>query len=126
MALGDSITAGLLATSSRNLGPQLASRGEQSSFQRVSVAAIDEYRGVSYPTGNDPGAISIASIMSHYSPNMTGISYGHHPTIVCPGGKCERPEQDGLNMAVSGSLAKDMFGQVQGELTVRRTAFSWW
>lgn len=120
MALGDSITAGLLAKSTR-AGPlhhlHAVDDGAQLSFQPASnsvLPRLDEYRGVSYSTGNDPGAISIASILLHYSPNLTGASIGHHPPVKCVGPVCERPEGDGLNAAVSGSLADSLFAQVEG------------
>ncbi len=129
MALGDSISAGLFAKSTREgplsrpspPPPSLHVADEQqlplgSKPILSSLIAIDEYRGVSYPTGNDPGAITIASILSRYSPNLTGVSTGHHPPITCVGPVCQRPEGDGLNVAVSGSLSASLLGQVRDYL----------
>ena len=55
------------------------------------------------------------SILSHYSPNLTGSSIGHHIPATCPGPRCnKRPKEDGLNAAVSGSMAKSLVAQVRG------------
>ena len=123
MALGDSITAGLLAKSSRDPVPtrsfSLLLNDEQLPLHtKPSIA--DEYRGVSYTTGYDPGAITIASILSHYSPNITGASVGHHPPIACTRPWCDDTfDKDGLNAAVSGSVAASLIRQVSGALKQR-------
>lgn len=123
MALGDSITAGLLARGSRSssacsgpspLGPQ---RPLLPSFD------IQEYRGLSYPIGSDPGAITVPQILRHFSPSaeeIPGSSKGKHPPVACLNGWsikgcAERPEEDGLNAAVSGSVSAALLRQVEGE-----------
>lgn len=73
-----------------------------------------EYRGLSYSTGLDPGAISLASILSHYT-NLTGGSTGSHLPATCPAAACGLRERDGLNAAVSGSVARGLRAQVDGE-----------
>lgn len=78
---------------------------------------------MSYPIGNDPGAITVATILSHYSPSLTGVSTGHHPTVDCFGPRCtDRLAEDGLNAAISGSMAKSLVGQVQGKFALPREA----
>ena len=87
MALGDSITAGLLAKSTRRQGLSLPlTSHDQIPMQPEPVRGIAEDRGVSYAIGNDPGAITIPSILSHYTPNLVGVSLGSRKPILRVGG----------------------------------------
>lgn len=114
MALGDSITAGFLAKSPRDADIITDSLQHAQSTFDFRSSILNEYRGVSYPIGNDEGAITIASILSHYSPNLTGVSIGHHPVGSDKRKNEDQLRKDGLNVAVSGSKAKDLIGQVRG------------
>ncbi|WVW81292.1 hypothetical protein I302_103283 [Kwoniella bestiolae CBS 10118] len=139
MAMGDSITAGLLARGSRDdYTPSVSERTNQYRQRPFDLGVgripeIAEWRGISYPIGSDEGAITIPTILQHYSKpegkgNITGVSTGHHPPISCLGIGCAaHPEEDGLNAAISGSLSKSLIGQVKDylipkmiELEVRR------
>lgn len=73
-----------------------------------------EYPGLSYPTGLDPDAVSLASIFSHYT-NLTGGSTGHHLPVSCASKLCGKGQKDGLNAAVSGSTARSLQEQVTGK-----------
>lgn len=70
---------------------------------------------MSYPTGLDSGIVSIASILSHYT-NLTGGSTGSHLPATCPATACGFRARDGLNAAVSGSMARNLRAQVDREL----------
>ncbi|TYJ57438.1 hypothetical protein B9479_001754 [Cryptococcus floricola] len=121
MALGDSISAGLLArpsrTSSSSVLPQIP-------FLPKSVD-IQEYRGVSYPIGSDPGAVTIPNILSHFitssseqGTKVQGGSTGHHPPVAClqsfgVRGCMPRPDEDGLNAAISGSVSASLLRQAE-------------
>ena len=107
MAMGDSITGAFLAKAP---WPQSA----LDSQHPLSAMGSFEDRGVSYPIGGDPGAITIATILEHYS-NVTGASTGSHPRGGCIAGLCTGVEGDGLNAAVGGSVAASMRGQVESE-----------
>lgn len=75
----------------------------------TAIPELREYRGLSYPIGGDDDAITLPNILAHYSPGLRGMSRGSHlPVTVL------RPEQDGLNAAVGGSLSASLLGQVQG------------
>ncbi|OWZ36407.1 hypothetical protein C347_00578 [Cryptococcus neoformans AD2-60a] len=121
MALGDSITAGLLARGSRS--SSASSAPSQVDRQRPLLPSLDiqEYRGLSYPIGSDPGAITIPEILRHFSPSaeeIPGSSKGKHPPVTCLNGWgikgcAERPEEDGLNAAVSGSVSAGLLRQVE-------------
>ncbi|WVN88522.1 uncharacterized protein L203_103733 [Cryptococcus depauperatus CBS 7841] len=119
MAIGDSITAGLLAGQSRS-----SSNSRQRPFYS-KLFDIQEYRGLSYPTGGDPGSITIARILEHYIGHpVTGVSKGQHPPIVClqglgAKGCMDRPEEDGLNAGISGSIAAGLVRQVEDYLLPR-------
>lgn len=63
----------------------------------------------------DPDAISIASILSHYT-NLTGGSVGHAQPLGCASKACGRSDDDGLDAAISGSVASSLKSQVTGEL----------
>jgi hypothetical protein len=72
-----------------------------------------EYRGLSYPIGVDDEALSIASIPEHYTP-LQGVSRGHGKPLQCASKVCGRRSQDGLNAAISGSVAVSLKSQVTG------------
>ena len=40
--------------------------------------SITEYRGQSWGIGGDDGAVSLANMVSHYNPSLTGRSHGSH------------------------------------------------
>ncbi|WVQ82911.1 hypothetical protein IAT38_005047 [Cryptococcus sp. DSM 104549] len=139
MALGDSITAGLLARGSRDPPIPRNHRSSSSSFppsssdsdtQRPlsifpSLLDVQEYRGLSYAVGSDPGAITIPHIIGHFAgANVTGGSRGKHPPVACLEGfgigVCgPRPEGDGLNAGISGSVSAGLEGQVRDYLLPR-------
>ncbi|WWD22714.1 hypothetical protein CI109_107207 [Kwoniella shandongensis] len=145
MALGDSITAGLLARGSRDdydydySLSSTPSGGSQRPFRPISnrLLSIAEYRGLSYPIGYDEDAITIPRILDTYArKNLTGVSRGQHPPTTCLGtgpnpgidlgkvfgkkGICTpRPEEDGLNAAVSGSVSGNLMAQVKDYLLPR-------
>lgn len=126
MAIGDSISAALLARNGER-NPEVAPHEEGVSAQAVlqpsssssndaplSYPSIQEWRGVSYAIGADLGALTFPNILAHYT-HVEGASTGHHP-VVCVGGEqggCH-PPSDGLNAAVSGSIAASLWGQVAG------------
>ena len=131
MAIGDSITAGFLAQpsdSESELSPvdrsgpiskdtiYSGSPGGDAQIVMSAIPSIKEYRGLSYPIGGDPGAITIPNILSHYTPNIIGMSRGHHPLLACVGGWCVWRYDDGLNGAVSGSTSGNLLSQVRGML----------
>ncbi|WVQ64327.1 uncharacterized protein L199_002489 [Kwoniella botswanensis] len=113
IALGDSITAGLLARGSRDDLSQLSSKQRPMGIQRIPD--IVEWRGISYPIGSDDGAITIPNILRHYTRNVTGVSAGHHRPISCLSVGCGaiHPEGDGLNAAISGSTSNSLMSQVK-------------
>lgn len=92
MALGDSVTAGFYAKS-------------------TSWLDMVEWRGVSYATGEDEDAISLASLMHHYSPRLQGGSHGQQGTVLGNLGGRPDPEVAGLNGAVSGAHASELPSQ---------------
>lgn len=139
MALGDSISAALLARDGVrdpefSSPPFLPSEDAQAILQHdpptrlpsqapnspgdqnlVTASNIQEWRGVSYAIGADPGALTFPNILAHYT-HVVGTSTGHH-SVVCVGGEyggCH-PPSDGLNAAVSGSIAASLWGQAVGE-----------
>jgi phospholipase B1 len=90
-----------------------------------SPPTYNEYRGLSYPIGRDPLALTIPNILSHYVPSLSGGSVGKHPLVSCFSGLgvhigCEHPEGDGTNAAISGSIAAGLVGQVRGEWAGQR------
>lgn len=120
MALGDSITAGFLARCGVDLQPKPDSNGDiidQDLSQRpiFSIPIAREYRGLSYPIGGDEGAITFPNILSHWNPQLVGMSKGHHPVLACVGGRCLWRNEDGLNAAISGSRSADLILQVKGK-----------
>lgn len=111
MALGDSITAGFLARS------DLFQPDFNQAAQRpiLTVPVVREYRGLSYPIGGDPDAITFPNILQHWSKDLKGMSRGHHPLLACIGGWCAWRYDDGLNAAISGSTSQNLVLQVKGE-----------
>ncbi|EIW72937.1 hypothetical protein TREMEDRAFT_15851, partial [Tremella mesenterica DSM 1558] len=111
MSIGDSITAGLVARPYPD-DPEAAHDMQIPHSPRKGKLFIwEEYRGLSYATGMDDDAISLAKIISHYSPELVGGSIGHHPPVSCAAKACH-PDTDGLNAAVSGSVAANLLSQV--------------
>jgi len=89
MALGDSITAAFGA-----LGRE---------------GYLDEFRGISGPIGLDPEAITLASFLRHYSPNIFGGSTGSH-FVELPGEGFY--ENDFANAAQSAATTNDFTYQI--------------
>jgi phospholipase B1 len=85
------------------------------------VPDIFEWRGLSYAAGGDRGALTFPNLLSHYT-RLVGMSYGRHPVLCVGEGEGCHPPSDGLNGAVSGSIATSLLGQAQGELHVPMTA----
>ncbi|OCF38612.1 hypothetical protein I317_07602 [Kwoniella heveanensis CBS 569] len=115
MALGDSITAGLLARggpdgekSRSRPDPQDSINTEKREYQqnvfssnlasasvrfpwrtRLGIPEIAEWRGVSYPIGLDDDAITFSTILQHYTDRanetLVGGSRGRHPPLACLG-----------------------------------------
>ncbi|EJD43634.1 hypothetical protein AURDEDRAFT_145439 [Auricularia subglabra TFB-10046 SS5] len=102
MAVGDSITAGAFAKG----------------IQPGSLSTFDEWRGVSYAAGGDPGAITLPNIIKRYNPNVRGASVGHHGVELCFGPLCPvgpvgwDSAKDQLNAAQSGALAVNLLHEV--------------
>ncbi|CAO3689679.1 unnamed protein product [Umbelopsis ramanniana] len=98
-ALGDSITAGFAAKGIQ--GPTI-----------VNLANLNEDRGVSFAIGGDSGALTLATLMENYQPNLKGMSLGEHLVELCSGTTCPpfqyKPAQDVLNAAQSGGLASNL------------------
>lgn len=134
MAMGDSLTAALVARDSPEELPWLTDTDQvpMQSERHIPLLATNkgvadaiattvgpadwlEYRGLSYPIGVDDEAISIASILEHYTP-LEGVSRGHGKPIKCAARVCGRDERAGLNAAISGSVATSLQSQVTGDL----------
>ncbi|WVR03054.1 hypothetical protein IAU60_000043 [Kwoniella sp. DSM 27419] len=124
MALGDSITAGLLARGSRD-DHQMSFEVPNQPLWPANLPEIAEWRGVSYPIGADPDAITIHNIISHYVRRhhdaLLGGSKGHHAPLGClingvDVGCFPRPKKDGLNAAISGSVSASLINQVTGHI----------
>ncbi|EJT48616.1 hypothetical protein A1Q1_02343 [Trichosporon asahii var. asahii CBS 2479] len=101
MALGDSITAGFLATpptESDWLGDQRVLGG---------LVDLEEYRGVSYAIGGDRGSVTIPRILQRYT-KPHGQSHGNHPPLACPHASCQHLPDDALNAAVSGAVSLNL------------------
>lgn len=135
MALGDSLSAGLLARDSveefRHSHSRIKAANDQVHMHAPptltntsfipNLEPWQEYRGLAYPIGLDPGAITFASILSHFTPRpLIGTSEGHHSPLSCAAEACGRTEKDGLNAAISGSVAGSLKSQVTGELICGR------
>jgi len=92
MTLGDSISAGFGIQGSSGL--------------------LNEYRGLSWSSGGDPGAVTLANFLKYYNPNIQGASEGSHLAEICYGVVCPpfqyRPAKDVLNSAQSGAMVNDM------------------
>lgn len=94
MALGDSVSAGFYARSR-------------------SALELFEWRGVSYVTGADEGAITLANLVNHYASGLVGGSHGKQYTTLCPVGDdmCTpqlEPDVAGMNAAISGAHASNL------------------
>ncbi|RIA98105.1 hypothetical protein C1645_174973 [Glomus cerebriforme] len=99
MALGDSITAGFGAKGHNVKAP-------------IDIHKLHENRGVSFSIGGDPGAVTIANFIQHYSPELIGPSTGDHLVELCYGLICPpyqyKPEKDRFNAAQSGMMASNL------------------
>lgn len=133
MAIGDSITAALLAKGEGwaihwdGAVSKKRDRRSQQPFtpceyrqlwMDLTAVEIEEYRGVSYAIGGDEGAITLPAILGHYS-NVTGPSTGHRPPVTCsiPGASrmcIPHDKEDRFNAAISGSTADALVSQVRG------------
>ncbi|KAL7419380.1 hypothetical protein Q5752_006218 [Cryptotrichosporon argae] len=111
VALGDSISAGLLA---RDGTEPRSRRGSQEMFSSPAPLALValEHRGVAYPSGLDAGALTLPALLSHYA-NVSGASAGAHPVLGCPGPVCIHPDDDGLNAAVSGATSGRLLAEAR-------------
>ncbi|BEI83151.1 hypothetical protein CcaverHIS002_0310190 [Cutaneotrichosporon cavernicola] len=123
MALGDSISAALLARGGwdpQTHTPSSPQEEGQVTFLAPSelqapnpgVPDIQEWRGLSYAAGGDEGALTIPNLLSHYNP-VVGMSYGRHPVLCVGLGEGCHPPSDGLNGAISGSIAASLLGQAK-------------
>ena len=63
-----------------------------------------EYRGVSYSTGGDPNASTVATFLQHYNPDLDGMGYKTSVPLT--------PYCSGLNCAVSGAVVEDLPSQL--------------
>ncbi|KAI7871370.1 uncharacterized protein EV154DRAFT_431606 [Mucor mucedo] len=97
-ALGDSITAGFGILSIDKSDPSLVNM----------LDVFKEYRGLSYSIGGEEGAFTIPNYVKHYQPNVTGYSVGVHLAESCN----DQPNQDMLNAAQSGAVAKNLDHEV--------------
>ncbi|KAI8641873.1 hypothetical protein BD408DRAFT_367597, partial [Parasitella parasitica] len=102
-ALGDSVSAGMLA---KNINSTY-----------VSMSDFIEYRGVSWTMGGDPDAPSIANYVKHYRSDLYGASVGQKPARLCPEtffclDSEHTPEIDVLNAAQSGATSRELPEQV--------------
>ena len=99
MALGDSATAGFGAKTTTFLDTQF----------------LQEYRGLSFAMGGDPGAPTLANFVKHYRPELVGASRGTHLIELCwhgefcaPDELAYRPLLDQLNAAQSGATSQTL------------------
>ena len=115
MALGDSITAGFLARPGD--APHFRSgSGQRAQLPMTNVPTFEEWRGLAYPIGGDSGAVTLPNILAHWSPELTGMSVGHHPfQAFFAEDYGWRDTDDGLNGAVTGSHSESLVAQVAGE-----------
>ncbi|KAI7903340.1 uncharacterized protein BX663DRAFT_508281 [Cokeromyces recurvatus] len=102
-ALGDSITAGMLA---KNINTTYVARDQ-----------IIEYRGVSWFMGGDPDAPSVAKYVKHFNADVYGASIGQKPARLCQEtffclNAHHDPEIDVLNAAQSGATSQELSEQV--------------
>ncbi|CAB5343799.1 unnamed protein product [Rhizophagus irregularis] len=99
MAIGDSITAGFGA------------KGHHANIP-IDIHNLHENRGVSFSIGGDPGAVTIANFIKHYSPELIGSSTGDHLVELCYGLICPpyqyKPKKDRFNAAQSGMMASNL------------------
>lgn len=64
-----------------------------------------EYRGISYSTGGDQNATTIAKYLQHYNPDLDGMGYKTSIPLT--------PYCSGLNCAVSGAVVEDLPSQLE-------------
>lgn len=105
MALGDSVTAAMFAKGALPHPRRLTDISAKNPLQLL------EYRGVSYATGRDPGALTLANFMNNYTPNVGGSTGAHLVTLCAAGGPLCTPHwglTDGLNSAISGAHASNL------------------
>lgn len=74
-----------------------------------------EYRGISYSTGGDDDANSLATFMQNYNPNITGMGYNTTVPLT--------PFCAGLNCAVSGAVVQDIPDQLKHLMNHLNTAY---
>ncbi|KAF7723106.1 hypothetical protein EC973_002336 [Apophysomyces ossiformis] len=86
-AIGDSITAGLLA---KNIDTEYA-----------TLKDIREYRGLSGFMGVSEGTVSVANYIKHYSPYLVGGSDGTEQLPICPGIAKEYSDSSENNTMIS-------------------------
>ncbi|WVQ73258.1 hypothetical protein IAR50_002826 [Cryptococcus sp. DSM 104548] len=96
MALGDSITAGLLAH------PASSPWSLSNITTHFRTSDVEGYRGISYPSAIDEGAITIPTILSYFVPNSTieGSATGQQVMFTPPS-----IPQVGLNAAVPAAIS---------------------
>lgn len=51
----------------------------------LNFSALTEYRGNSYGIGGDSDAVTLATFVKHYSPNVQGASRGNGLVSFCNG-----------------------------------------
>ncbi|KZV88552.1 hypothetical protein EXIGLDRAFT_772595 [Exidia glandulosa HHB12029] len=106
MAIGDSITAGAFA------------KGIQSDV----LQSFNEWRGVSYAGGGDPGATTIPNLIKYYRSSVVGASTGYHGVELCFGILCPlgpfgwNAPVDNFNAAQTGALASNLLHEVRDYL----------
>lgn len=54
----------------------------------LTIKSLDEYRGVSYGAGGDPGAVTVPNFIKRYSPALKGSSVAEHLVEICYGLIC--------------------------------------
>ncbi|KAL2911598.1 hypothetical protein HK105_208937 [Polyrhizophydium stewartii] len=93
--MGDSISAGFGA------------KGLSDPTTPTPIKATTESRGVAFSMGGDPGALTLANLVSVFRPDLVGRSIGDHVAEVCYYLWCLPfqywPRQDRLNGAQSGA-----------------------
>lgn len=96
MALGDSITAGF---------GMMGRHGDL-------FEDLQEYRGQSWCIGGDANASTIGSFLRFYSPEVQGLSLGHHIGELCYGPLCPpfqyESSKDVLDAAQSGAMIPNL------------------
>lgn len=54
----------------------------------INIKSLDEYRGVSYGAGGNPGAVTVPNFIKKYSPSLKGSSVDEHLVELCYGILC--------------------------------------